>query len=82
MTARIGTIAAILTTVSFLPQAVKVILTHQTRDLSLITLVILVTGLSCWVIYGIRLREKPIIFANIITLLINLAILTMKIRYG
>ena len=78
----IGTVAATLTTASFVPQAW---LTWRTRDVSGISLgmySVFTTGVACWLVYGILLGAWPIIVANAITLSLALAILTMRIRYG
>lgn len=77
----VGTIAAILTTASFLPQ---VIYTFRRKDASGISLgmySVFVAGVSCWLIYGLMLDAWPIVIANAITLSLALAILIMKLRY-
>lgn len=65
----IGYIAAALTTFSFLPQALKTIKTKSTDDLSLGMYSALVIGMIGWLIYGLILKEGPIIIANVITLI-------------
>jgi len=77
----IGLTAAVFTTVSFLPQAVKVIVTKQTKDLSLSMYIILSLGTLLWLTYGIILNDLPIILANAITCTLSLIILSMKIKY-
>jgi MtN3 and saliva related transmembrane protein len=81
LTDLLGTIAAILTTASFVPQAVK---TFRTRDVSGISLIMyssFTLGIALWLIYGVLLNAWPMIIANIITLALASAILVMKIRY-
>jgi len=73
--------AAILTTVAYIPQALKTIRTRHTRDLSLAMYSVLNVGLVAWLVYGIFLVQWPIIFANIVTLLFTLPILYFKIKY-
>lgn len=63
----IGTVAAILTTSAFVPQAIKTIRTRDTEGLSLPTFTMLFLGTVLWTIYGIGIGDKPIIYANIIT---------------
>lgn len=77
----IGFFAAICTTFSFLPQAIKSIKTKQTKDLSLMMYVLLVIGVFCWVVYGILIKDWPVIIANAITLCINGILLILKIKY-
>ncbi len=77
----IGTAAATLTTVSFVPQAIK---TFRTRDVSGISLgmySLFATGVALWLVYGLMLGEAPIYVANAITLALALAVLVMKLRY-
>ena len=78
----IGTIAATLTTVAFIPQAVKVIRTHQTRDISLSMYLIFSTGVAFWFMYGIMLDSLPMIIANIVTFIFAFTILIIKIKNG
>jgi len=77
----IGTIAGILTTVSFLPQAIKVWQSKSAKDLSLIMYIFSSVGVFLWMIYGIMLNELPIIIPNFFTLILALFILTIKIIY-
>lgn len=82
VTQSIGMVAALLTTCSFLPQAIKVIRTRQTKDLSLAMYVAFTAGVGLWLIYGLLLGQWPVILANAITLVLAAIILTMKIRHG
>jgi MtN3 and saliva related transmembrane protein len=78
----IGYLAASLTTLSFLPQALH---TFRTRDVSGISLgmyATFTTGVALWLVYGLLLGAWPLIAANGLTLLLALAILVMKLRYG
>ena len=77
----IGYIAAFCTTISFLPQAVRVIKTKHTKDLSLLMYSIFNVGLILWLIYGIAIVAWPIIVANAITIVLTLTILYLKIKY-
>jgi MtN3 and saliva related transmembrane protein len=76
----IGYAAAILTTSSFIPQAVKVIKTKNTQGISLIMYVMFSIGVALWLIYGIMLKNIPIALANSITLSLALVILYFKLR--
>ncbi|MBW2301993.1 MAG: SemiSWEET transporter [Deltaproteobacteria bacterium] len=78
----IGLAAGILCTLSFLPQVVKIFRTKQTKDLSLITFSMLSMGVFLWLIYGILIKEFPVIAANSVTLILALLIVIMKIKYG
>ncbi|MDP3653449.1 MAG: SemiSWEET transporter [Rhodoferax sp.] len=77
----VGYFAAILTTASFIPQALH---TFQTKDVSGISLGMyssFTVGVSLWLVYGVLLQAWPIVIANTITLSMAGAILTMKLRY-
>jgi MtN3 and saliva related transmembrane protein len=78
----IGSLAAVLTTISWLPQALKTLRTRQTRDISLYAQIMLFIGIFLWLAYGVLITSWPLIGANIVTLVLVGTILTMKIRYG
>jgi MtN3 and saliva related transmembrane protein len=75
----IGYLAATLTTASFLPQAILTIRTKDTESLSLSMYSLFTLGVFCWLIYGLYLSDKAIIFANAITLVLAASILYFKI---
>ena len=77
----IGLIAGTLTTVSFLPQLLKIWQSRSTKDISLAMYVIISTGVLLWLLYGLFTGSLPVILANAVTLLIALSILALKIRY-
>jgi len=77
----IGLAAATCTTFSFLPQAIKVIKTKHTKDLSLAMYSIFTTGVFLWLVYGVLVKDIPLIVANVVTLIFAVTILIMKIRY-
>jgi len=77
-----GYIAAILTTAAFLPQLIKTLKTKKADDVSLITLIMFIIGVLCWIIYGYKISSIPILLANLITLILNLLILTSKIYFS
>jgi MtN3 and saliva related transmembrane protein len=78
----IGTTAAVLTTVCWLPQAVKIIRDKDTRAISLIATVAFTIGIAFWLAYGVARLDGPMIGANVITLSVMLVILALKLRYG
>ena len=78
----IGLLAAVVSTVGFAPQVIKVYKTRMTRDLSLGSYVILFSGLFLWFIYGLLLGDLPIISGNAIACAMAAYIIAMKIRHG
>lgn len=77
----IGLIAATSTTVSFFPQAMKIIKSRHTKDISLGMYSILTTGIFLWLIYGILSQDLPIIIANGISFGLSITILIFKLIY-
>jgi len=77
----IGSIAAVCTTISFLPQLIRVWQRKSASDISLSMFLLFSFGVACWLIYGIGIRSAPIIAANAVTLALALAILSLKLRY-
>lgn len=78
----VGSLAAVLTTASFLPQVWH---TYRTRDVAGISLgmyAVFATGVFLWLVYGLLLDAWPVVVANAITLALALAILAMKIRWS
>ena len=66
---------------AFIPQLQQTWRTHSAQDVSLGMLLIFVTGVFLWLVYGLLLGALPIILANLITLVLTLAILILKLRY-
>lgn len=82
MSELVGYVAAILTTVSFVPQAIRTLRTRDTAGISLAMYVMFTTGAGCWLIYGIAIGSLPVILANAITCSLSLVILLLKLRHG
>jgi MtN3 and saliva related transmembrane protein len=81
LTDLIGTLAAVLTTASFLPQAVHTFTTKDVSGISLGMYSVFTFGVAMWLVYGLLLLAWPIVIANCITLALASAILVMKLRY-
>ena len=77
-----GYLAAILTTAAFLPQLIKTLKTKKADDVSLVTLIMFIIGVLCWIIYGYNISSIPILIDNLITLILNLLILISKIYFS
>lgn len=71
MVSVIGGLAGILTTVAIIPQILKAVKTKQVDDISPIFLSILIIGLGLWVVYGLMIRDFPIIITNGVSFLLN-----------
>ncbi len=77
-----GYFAAILTTLAFLPQLIKTLKTKKAEDVSLVTLIMFLTGVLSWIIYGYKISSTPILIANVVTFILNLLILIFKISFS
>jgi MtN3 and saliva related transmembrane protein len=78
----VGAAGATLTTVCWLPQALKVVREKETRALSLPAAAAFTAGVLLWLIYGLAIGDWPLIGSNAATLALMLPILAMKVRYG
>ncbi len=78
----LGYAAAILTTVSFVPQAARTIRTRDTHGISLAMYALFTVGVAFWLGYGLVLGSWPMILANTVTVLLAAIILLLKLRYG
>lgn len=78
----IGMIAATCTTISFVPQLLRVWRLRSARDISLTMFLVFSLGVFLWLVYGIYIHSAPVMLANAVTLALSLAILGMKLRYG
>lgn len=77
----LGIVAGVLTSVSMIPQLIKVIKEKNVEDLSLVMILVLICGLSLWVWYGILQNELPIILSNAFAVLVNLTLLVCFISF-
>jgi MtN3 and saliva related transmembrane protein len=78
----IGIAGAALTTLCWLPQALKIMRDKDARALSLGATAAFTGGIVLWLIYGTAIGDWPLIGSNAVTLALMLPILAMKLRYG
>jgi MtN3 and saliva related transmembrane protein len=76
----LGTTAAVLTSIAFVPQVLKILKTRNTSGISLIMYALFVTGVACWLAWGLMVNQKPVIIANAATLVLSASVLLLKIR--
>ena len=77
-----GYLAAVLTTVAFVPQALKTIRSRDTGGISLAMYVVFTIGIACWFGYGVWLGSWPMILSNIVTFALAATILALKLKHG
>lgn len=76
----IGALAAVLTSLSYIPQVKKAWPRGETKDLSFKMLIALTTGLVLWVVYGLLRGDWTIVAANTVGASLSGAVLAFKIR--
>jgi MtN3 and saliva related transmembrane protein len=77
-----GYMAAAITTLCWLPQAIYIIRTKETAGVSALSYGGFALGIMCWLVYGIMIESWPIIAANTVTLLLALIILGLKFHHS
>ena len=77
----VGIVAGIFTGISLVPQLLKIIKDKKADDISFFMLLILLLGVSGWIVYGILRTDYPIIFTNAFSLLVNILIIIFSIKY-
>jgi len=78
----VGMTGAVLTTVCWLPQALKTIRERETRSISLPATGLFTLGMALWLVYGVALIDWPLIGSSVVTLALMLVILGLKLRHG
>jgi MtN3 and saliva related transmembrane protein len=77
----IGLAAGALTTTAFLPQVIKTWKSRSAKDLSLGMFSLFCLGVLLWLIYGIIVKDIPVIAANMMTLMLASTLLVFKLRF-
>jgi len=77
-----GFVGAGLGIVMFMPQAIEVYKTKDTKSLSLLSFTLFAIASLFWTIYGILLVAWPVLIVNVVLLFLNSFIAVMKIKYG
>lgn len=77
----IGIIAGVLTASSMLPQVIKVLKEKKVEEISLLMLLVLLSGIGLWIAYGVLKKDMPIIVTNAFSLLVNLVLMVLRITY-
>ncbi len=78
----IGALAALVTTLGWIPQVVKLARERKADNISLIATGSIAAGVALWAVYGVLIGSWPVTIANALTLLFVGAILAMKLRFG
>jgi MtN3 and saliva related transmembrane protein len=76
-----GLAAGVCTACSLLPQVFKTLKEKKAEDVSLGMLFVLQAGLILWIVYGFKRNDPPIIVTNCFSLLVNITMVTLGIKY-
>ena len=77
----IGLAAGVCTACSLLPQVVKTLKEKKAEDVSLVMLFVLQAGLILWIVYGLKRSDLPITVTNCFSLLVNITMVILGIKY-
>jgi MtN3 and saliva related transmembrane protein len=78
----IASVAAVLTTGAYLPQALHIFRTKETAGVSLVMYSVMSTGTLLWGVFGMLIASWPVIIANFVAFSLTVSIIVLKLRYG
>ncbi|MCW6037839.1 SemiSWEET transporter [Spirulina subsalsa FACHB-351] len=78
----VGLLAGTLTTISFLPQVLKTWKSKSAKDISLGMFLTFCLGVVLWIIYGVAVRDLPVIVTNVATFILAAMVLGLKLKYN
>ncbi len=77
----LGMLAGTITSITFLPQVVKIWKTKSAKDLSLLMLLFLMLGVILWLSYGLLIMDAAIIYTNSMVLAMSFIMLVFKLKF-
>jgi len=77
----LGLVAGTITSITFLPQVIKIWQTRSAKDLSIMMLLLLMLGVILWLIYGLVIMSAAIIYTNSMVLTMSLIMLYFKLKF-
>ena len=77
----LGLTAGTITSFTFIPQVIQIWKTKSAKDLSIVMLLLLILGVSMWLIYGILVKDAAIIYTNSMVLAMSLIMLFFKFKF-
>ncbi len=78
----VGILAAVCTTIGFIPQIIRGIRTKRLDDVSPVMYILLMIGVSLWISYGVHLGDTIIIAANSAAASFSVLILILRYKYA
>ncbi len=64
-----------------LPQVIKIAREKKAEEISLVMLLVLLGGIALWIVYGVMKKDMPIIVTNSFSLLVNIVLMILRIKY-
>jgi len=77
----LGLLAGTITSITFVPQVIKIWKTKSAKDLSLVMLLLLIAGVLLWLTYGLLVKDTAIIYTNSMVLIMSMIMLYFKLNY-
>jgi MtN3 and saliva related transmembrane protein len=77
----LGLAAGTISSITFLPQVIRIWKTKSAKDLSLNMLGLLILGVGMWLAYGLLVKDVAIIYTNSMVLTMSLIMLYFKFRF-
>lgn len=77
----LGLVAGTITSITFLPQVIKIWQTKSAKDLSIAMLLLLMLGVVLWLVYGLVIMRASIIYTNSMVLGMSLIMLYFKLKF-
>jgi len=78
----LGILAGVMTSVSSIPQLIKINKEKEAKDVSLKMVILLIIGVSLWIVYGSIKNDFALIITNSFSVLLNCYLLFLRIKYG
>jgi MtN3 and saliva related transmembrane protein len=77
----IGLMAGTITSITFIPQVIRIWKTRSAKDLSMVMMLLLIIGTSLWLSYGLMIRDAAIIYTNSMVLAMSMIMMFFKLKY-
>lgn len=82
VTNAVGTLAALFSMASFVPQVLKLVEVKDASSVSLRMYIVTSIGFTLWLIYGLMLHSWPLVASNAVSLSLAATICGLKIHYS
>ena len=77
----LGLAAGTITSITFLPQVIRIWKTKSVKDISFLMMLLLILGTSLWLTYGLLFKDTAIIYTNVMVLIMSLIMFYFKVKY-